>query len=122
MSDSPWQQHEVGSTLRVYQRFAVEKLLPRLAAAGRRVCLVAPPGSGKTRMAIHVAASLRVPLEVRVPTGALVNQWQQRLAENVVAIGEGERPRFRVSTYAGLGDFMPGSLVILDEAHNYVTK
>jgi hypothetical protein len=73
-------------------------------------------------MAIHVAASLGLPVEVRVPTTALVDQWERRLAENLVPLSPGPMPPIRVSTYASLGEFAPQALVVLDEAHHLLAK
>ena len=112
----PWSPFTVGSRLRTYQARAVSQLVERLQSQ-ERTCLVAPPGAGKTHCALHVAASLGVPMEVRVPTTALVEQWRARVRETVVGF-EGTTPPIEVSTYAGLGTFAPGALIVLDEAHH----
>ena len=116
---TPWRSLGAGSPLRPYQRRAVAELAAALAVPGARACLVAPPGAGKTRCAIHVAVELGLPLEVRVPTTQLVQQWRQRLAHTLVPLdGDAGAAPVRVSTYAGLGTFADGALVVLDEAHH----
>ncbi|MDP7110371.1 MAG: DEAD/DEAH box helicase family protein, partial [Myxococcota bacterium] len=116
MCDPAWQNIDAGSPLRRYQQRAVDALVTTLSEDGARVCLVAPPGAGKTRCALHVAAALERPVEVRVPTTALVRQWQDRIATSLVATVEGEQAPVRVDTYAGGGAPVEGALVILDEA------
>ena len=119
MQEGPWFHLAVGSRLRPYQRRVTGELLDKLATPGSSACLVAPPGAGKTHCALHVAAALGLPAEVRVPTTALVEQWQRSVATNVVRPdGREAAAPIRVATYAGLGDFGPGSLVVLDEAHH----
>ncbi len=119
MGDSGWSAVDAGSPLRTYQRRAVSEVLDALDAPGSRVCLVAPPGAGKTRCALHVAAALATPLEVRVPTSALRLQWQERADEEIVALDDGgSRPPIRVHTYAGHDGFAEHALVVLDEAHH----
>jgi superfamily II DNA or RNA helicase len=114
-----WEQVGAGAPLRAYQRRAVGELLQALEEPGSRACLVAPPGAGKTRCALVVAAELALPVEVRVPTTALVQQWRERLERIFVSLGDGPAaPPIRVGTYAGLGELSPGALVILDEAHH----
>jgi len=118
-SSPGWEHRAAGSPLRAYQERAVGELLEALQRPGARVCLVAPPGAGKTRCALHVASELEAPLEVRVPTTALVGQWEQRAGEQLVAVTDDDQPwPVQVKTYAGLGDFVPGALVVLDEAHH----
>jgi len=114
-SAEPWSSFAVGSRLRRYQRRAVDEVVSAFEHRDR-ICLVAPPGAGKTHCALHVAAALGRPTEVRVPTTALVEQWEARVRENVV-LGDGPPP-IRVKTYAGLGEFAPGALLVLDEAHH----
>ena len=111
----PWSSFAVGSRLRRYQVRAVAELVGALREQDR-ICLVAPPGAGKTHCALHVAAELGRPTEVRVPTTALVEQWRARIRQAVV-LGDGPPP-IRVATYAGLGTFAPGALLLLDEAHH----
>lgn len=114
-----WSERAAGSPLRAYQRRAVGELLRALERPGSRVCLVAPPGAGKTRCALHVASELAIPLEVRVPTSALVGQWEQRAGEDLVGVTEDAAAApVNVRTYAGLGSFAAGALVVLDEAHH----
>ncbi len=114
-----WEQVGAGAPLRPYQRRAVEELLLALREPASRSCLVAPPGAGKTRCALTVAAELALPVEVRVPTTALARQWRERLQTVFVALGEAPAaPPIRVATYAGKDALAPGALVILDEAHH----
>jgi len=80
---------------------------------------VAPPGAGKTRCALHVAAELERPLEVRVPTSALVQQWERRIQQVLVPVqDDSQPPPVRVRTYAGMAELADGALVVLDEAHH----
>ena len=116
--DPAWDRLDVGTPLRVYQRRAVDELTASLQSDQDRICLIAPPGAGKTRCALHVAGKLERTVDVRVPTTALVQQWQQRIAEEVVAVsGVADKP-FRVSTYAAKNPVPDDALVILDEAHH----
>ncbi len=118
MNVPSWTPIAAGSPLRRYQQRVVEELLDALSEPGRRVCLVAPAGAGKTRCAIHVAAALELPVEVRVPTTALVQQWSGRIRDQLIPLEGGSAPPVHLDTYAG-GDPPPdGSLLILDEAHH----
>ena len=118
MSHPLWHDIDAGSPLRRYQRRAVDALVHSLAAGGSRVCLVAPPGAGKTRCALHVAAAIEAPVEVRVPTTALVRQWQERIEATLVATSPGAPAPVQVDTYAGGAAPAAGALVVLDEAHH----
>lgn len=113
-----WEGITAGSPLRPYQAHAVDTLTETLGEPGRRACLVAPPGSGKTRVALHVAAELALPVDVRVPTRALVRQWEDRIAGVLVDVGGGSSPPIVVTTYAADAPIAPNGLVILDEAHH----
>jgi superfamily II DNA or RNA helicase len=122
MSVRAWEHLDAGSPLRTYQARAVSELLPQLQAPGARICLVAPPGAGKTRMALHVAAALQRPVEVRVPTTALVQQWEQRIVDNLVGVLESAEAPIQVCTYASDRRFHPEALIILDEAHHLLAR
>ena len=113
-----WAQLGAGVRLRQYQKRAVDQLLAALGQPGSRICLVAPPGAGKTHCALHVAVDLECPLEVRVPTTALVLQWQDRVASVIVALEPGADPPVNVTTYAADAGLPEGALVVLDEAHH----
>ncbi len=117
-----WDHVGAGAPLRPYQRRAVGDLLSALKAPGARSCLVAPPGAGKTRCALHVAAELALPVQVRVPTTSLVQQWQERMAAVFVSVAQGRpAPPIHVATYASRGPprgVAPESLWVLDEAHH----
>ncbi|MFH1469784.1 MAG: DEAD/DEAH box helicase family protein [Pseudomonadota bacterium] len=112
-----WAEVGAGAPLRAWQARAVADLQRALAAPGCRVCLVAPPGAGKTRCALHIAAGLELPVEVRVPTTTLVEQWRTRIAQDLVRLGQ-QAPPIRVATYAADADLAEGALVVLDEAHH----
>lgn len=99
----------------------MDALVGQLRAPGGRACLVAPPGAGKTRCALHVASELGLPLEVRVPTTALVEQWERRGHETLLS-PTGDAPPLVVATYAAARPFAPGSLVVLDEAHHLLKR
>jgi len=79
---------------------------------------VAPPGAGKTHCALHVACDLECALEVRVPTTALVQQWEARVADVLVTLEAGVEAPARVATYAAGAPLADGALVVLDEAHH----
>ena len=65
-----------------------------------------------------MAAALGQPVEVRVPTTALEQQWRQRARHHLVRLAPGAAAPVRIATYAGLGELAVGSLVVLDEAHH----
>lgn len=118
MIDDPWTHVAAGGTLRPYQARALGELVPRLREVGR-ACLVAPPGSGKTWIALHVAAAMQRPIEVRAPTTALVRQWEEAVERVLVDVRDVPLAVPRVArTYAGSGSIAPGALVLLDEAHH----
>lgn len=118
---------QIGS-LRPYQGHAVEQLQSRLGQAGARACLVAPPGAGKTYCALQLAWRLRLAVEIRVPTTALVTQWQTAIERDFEVIGASEPLPVNVATYASLADdadsdpFPSGCLVVLDEAHHLTAR
>ncbi|MEN0063917.1 MAG: DEAD/DEAH box helicase family protein [Myxococcota bacterium] len=114
-----WNGITAGAPLRAYQARAVERLVEQLAEAGSRACLVAPPGSGKTRTALHVAATLQRPVNVRVPTLALVQQWNDQIATTLVDLDDSGGPApIEVTTYAADAPLAERGLLVLDEAHH----
>lgn len=114
-----WESRGLGPTLRPWQTHAVATLVDRLDAPAARTCLIAPPGAGKTVCALAIAEHLGLPVEVRVPTTALVQQWEARVSQVLVAVDEGAPPApVRVSTYAAREPFSAHALVLLDEAHH----
>jgi len=105
--------------LRPWQAHAVETVTRQLAARGSRTCLVAPPGAGKTICSLAIAAEIGHPVEVRVPTTALRQQWEARIQSALVAVVDGAAPPpIRVETYAACAPIAEGALVMLDEAHH----
>lgn len=120
LTDEPWARFAAATPLRRYQQRAVDELLVAIATPGSRACLVAPPGAGKTRCALHVAAALGRTVEVRVPTRTLVEQWRRRIANTIVDVLGDDAPPFEVTTYAAKRPPASGALVILDEAHHLV--
>lgn len=67
-----------GGELRWYQREAVEAAVDRQCGIIR-----APTGSGKTTLALALAARLKVPTLVVVWSGGLMDQWVERLAREL---------------------------------------
>jgi superfamily II DNA or RNA helicase len=108
--------------LRPYQVRAVGECTYALTHDEDRTCLVAPPGAGKTRCAFHIAAMLGRPVNVRVPTRALVLQWKTRATFYLSRLPGAENLKIEVSTYASKDTFSPAALVILDEAHHLVAN
>ena len=116
---SSWDGRALGLRLRAWQVRAVASVVDQLKTSGSRACLVAPPGAGKTVCSLAVAAELGWPVEVRVPTTALRQQWEARVADVLVAVKDGAAPPpIRVATYAAKAPLAPDALVILDEAHH----
>lgn len=114
-----WVGLAVGPTLRPWQEHAVSDLVQRLTRGESRLCLIAPPGAGKTVCALAVAAALERAVEVRVPTTVLVKQWEARVRQVLVSMGAAaELPPVRVCTYAAVQSLTDGALVLLDEAHH----
>jgi DNA repair protein RadD len=116
--------------LRGYQDRAVRSTLERFATGVSSVCLVAPTGSGKTRMGEEVAASAEHVVWV-AHRRELVQQAAGRLAARfgrssvgMVMPGEQETAdaRMQVGTVQTLlaRDLRPDAdLLVLDEAHHY---
>lgn len=114
-----WAGRALGMQLRPWQAHAVETVTRQLAAPGSRTCLVAPPGAGKTICSLAIAAELGHPVEVRVPTTALRQQWEARIQSALVAVVDGAPPPpIRVETYAARAPIAEDALVMLDEAHH----
>lgn len=114
-----WSGRALGLRPRPWQGHAIDAAVARLAQPGSRVCLVAPPGAGKTICGLAIAAELGRPVEVRVPTTALRQQWEARIAQALVAVVDGAPPPpIRVETYAAKAPLAAGALVMLDEAHH----
>ena len=76
MSDSVWTHVEAGSPLRNYQSRACSQLLVQLRAPDIGWCA---SGAGKTRVALHVAAALKLPIEVRYPPPHWLNNGKNAL-------------------------------------------
>ena len=114
-----WSDRVLGLRLRPWQAHAVDAVTARLAEPGARACLVAPPGAGKTICALAIASELGCPVEVRVPTTVLREQWEARIADALVAVADGAPPPpIQVKTYASGAPLAAGALVMLDEAHH----
>jgi len=129
-------------TLRDYQQAALGRVRELSAAGVRSVCLVAPTGAGKTRMAVawltgHTGLA-GAPL-LHGDTGLwivhrleLLRQSADQLAEilgpldvGIIAPGADSRPRARVQvatvqTLLARGDRPVASRLVLDEAHHFV--
>jgi DNA repair protein RadD len=119
--------------LRDYQQRAVDAVI-RLGASGcRRICLVAPTGSGKTRMGVEfVSRAVRAGRRVlwlchrdELQTQAAEAIGTEVGAEHVGIYGEpsepDDPPLVTVATVQSLarGGTPEPSLTILDEAHHY---
>ena len=122
MKEKKWDNLGFGWSLRCWQERAIQKLVHQLENGVSRVCLIAPPGAGKTICALALAARLERFVEVRVPTTALVEQWNQRIQDALVCLGESVQPPFHVDTYASNTPFNPEALLIMDEAHHLTAK
>ncbi|HVP76732.1 MAG TPA: DEAD/DEAH box helicase [Thermodesulfobacteriota bacterium] len=79
--------------LRIFQEEAVKAILRRDMGT-----LAAPPGSGKTVMALYLVSQRRQPALIIVHTKELLNQWANRIEQflgisssEVGRIGDGER-------------------------------
>ncbi|CAN5768018.1 DEAD/DEAH box helicase [soil metagenome] len=118
------------SVLRAQQQDAVEAVIPH-----DRGVIVAPPGSGKTVMACAVIAERNVPTLVLVDRKPLLEQWSDRLEENlgldhhqIGKIGGGKTTQTGVVDVAmiqsltrrdDLHDFFANyGLVVVDECHH----
>lgn len=117
-----------GTRLRDYQQRAVANVRAAWDRGQRRVCLVAPTGSGKTTMGAALCAD--VPLVVWVAhRRELVSQAAARLAGDgldvgIICPGHDQRPgaRVQVGTVQSLlarGAYPEADLVVLDECHHH---
>lgn len=98
--------------LRTYQSRAVADVLRQYAEGVRSVCLVAPTGAGKTRMAEEIARGFNNPVML-VPSLAIRAQSADRFqVATVQSLLDPDRP-----TYFGDPD-----LVIWDEAHHSASE
>lgn len=91
--------------LRPYQREAVARVLPMLRA-GRRVCLVAPTGSGKTVMGAAVVASLGMSARWTAHRRELIAQAKAKVPATCGVFSVQERKTHR------------SELLVIDEAHH----
>lgn len=91
--------------LRPYQREAVARVLP-LLRAGRRVCLVAPTGSGKTVMGAAVVASLGMSARWTAHRRELIAQARAKVPATCGVFSVQERKTHRAE------------LLVIDEAHH----
>ena len=91
--------------LRPYQREAVARVLP-LLRAGRRVCLVAPTGSGKTVMGAAVVASLGMSARWTAHRRELIAQARAKVPATCGVFSVQERKTHR------------SELLVIDEAHH----
>ena len=123
-------------TLRSYQERAVAGVLEQWAAGVRSVCLVAPTGSGKTRMGEELAHH-ELERGGRVLWLAhrreLLRQARDRLRRSLghlevgaIAPGEEWMPAAgvqvaTVQTLLARGDLPAASVLVFDEAHHYVS-
>ncbi|MBS1197667.1 MAG: helicase conserved C-terminal domain protein [Proteobacteria bacterium] len=122
VNPSPWADLLALPNVRPYQLHALEALQERYRAGERQVCLVAPPGAGKTLCALLTAVALDRIVDVCVPTTALVEQWEAAVCRAFETLVEEAVTPVSITTYAGLKGFRPDALVILDEAHHVQAK
>lgn len=91
--------------LRPYQLEAVARTLPALRD-GRRVCLVAPTGSGKTVMGAEIVRRLAVPTRWTAHRRELISQARAKLPATCGVFSVQERKTHRAE------------LLVVDEAHH----
>lgn len=112
--------------LRPYQQAA----LAAWSLNAHRGIVVLPTGSGKTRLALAAAASLRRPTLCLVPTRVLLGQWiaeLRRVYDGPIGVfGDGERTlaELTVATFASAWRHMAEigerfDTLIIDEAHHF---
>lgn len=112
--------------LRDYQAAA----LAAWELASRRGLIVLPTGSGKTRVAVAVMASTRLPALCLVPTRVLLEQWRHEIGaiypHPVGCYGDGQRQvaPVTVATYESAYRHMDRlghlfDLVVVDEVHHF---
>jgi len=133
-----WKPAAFVGTLRSEQRLAVETVVTQFRAGRLGGILQAKGGSGKTVMALAIAAELRVPTLVIVHKEFLVEQWKERIRQFMpeAEIGHIQQD---VCDYQGrtivvgmvhslIGDKYPAELyhsfglVISDEVHRTAAK
>lgn len=112
------------------QRRALEAVYASFREHVYGVCLIAPCGSGKTRMGIRLLAQMRKKTLVIVHTKELLNQWVEKLHEALpnTRIGtimngkftDGEVVVGLVQTLYDMAETLRShfSVVIMDEAHH----
>ena len=73
------EEFSLSGKLRPSQLEASKVLKQRLAQGDRKLHVVAPPGSGKTVLGLHVWSELvKKPAVVLSPTSAIQSQWMER--------------------------------------------
>jgi superfamily II DNA or RNA helicase len=121
------------STLRDYQRRAIESVHAHWSDGGRAVCLVAPTGAGKTRMGEELI-DCPEPVVWVAHRRELIQQTSKRLAARfgagavgVIMPGEYAKPRARVQV-ATVQTLLAREVrplagrLVLDEAHHYAAE
>ena len=102
--------------LRDYQEKAIGRVDGYWAQGHRRVCLVAPTGSGKTLMGSTIARRQRTLWLVH--RDELIGQTRKALGQTAIGVG----PDVQVDTVQRLlasGDRPEADVIVLDECHHY---
>lgn len=119
--------------LRAYQAAAIDSVRAHWASGIRSVCLVAPTGSGKTRMGEELVDGTESVLWL-AHRRELINQAAHRLAlrfgkrsVGVIMPGEYETPKSRIQvatpqTLLARKQRVSASVLALDEAHHYMAE